>query len=57
MLWHGLPGVGLTVVSSQEGGLVYIVFGVERLSVQDCGRGDLPIGCVDVQPVGRIRQF
>lgn len=53
----GLPGVGLTIVSSQEGGLVYIVLGVEGLSVQDCGCGDLPIGCVDVQPVGRIRQF
>lgn len=54
---QNLPGVGLTVVSSQEGGLVYIVLGIEGLSVQDCGRGDLPIGCVDVQPVGGIRQF
>lgn len=50
-------GVGLTIVSSQEGGLIYIVLGIEGLSVQDCGRGDLPIGCVDVQPVGGIRQF
>lgn len=56
-LWQGLPRVGLTVVSSQEGGLVYIVLGMEGLSVQDCGRGDLPIGRVDVQPVGGIRQF
>lgn len=54
---QGLPAVGLTIVSSQEGGLVHIVLGVEGLSVQDCGRGDLSIGCVDVQPVGRVRQF
>lgn len=54
---QGLPAVGLTVVSSQEGGLVHIVLGVEGLSVQDCGRGDLSIGCVDVQPVGRVRQL
>lgn len=53
----GLPGVELTIVSSQEGGLIYIVLGVEGLSVQNGGCGDLPIGCVDVQPVGGIRQF
>lgn len=51
------PAAGRTVVSCQEGGLVDVVFDADGLAVQDGRRGDLPVGGVQVQPAGWVRQL
>ena len=44
----------LTVVGCEEGGLVDVILHVRGLSVQSGQGGDLPVRCVDPQPVGRV---
>lgn len=46
----------LTIIGCEEGRLIDVIFHMRRLSVQSGQGGDLPIGRVDAQPVGWVRQ-
>lgn len=47
----------LTIVGSQEGGLIDVVPDVHGLPVQHGHGGDLTVGPVDPQPVSGVRQL
>jgi len=46
-----------TIVRGHKCGIVEIVFNIGRLSVQNSNCGNSSIVGVDLQPVGRVKQF